>query len=473
MKELTELCVEAKKFLPYGCESVKNAFLGGMREGKSWGLRRWLSKNGGALHICSDLENIFQALQNLDREAEKTRQLASHIRPIAARVHGQLIREVPSAYQEISSAHPYLPFFHRLESVLKSLSTFDPDDDDVLIIDDEEELKALKKKGTQDESKRKANNTYEINESTTKKQKHEISNGNEFIGGNIPNFNSKTIQDDKDSIDCEVICITNPSFRSTVDKKNPYTNVNMPIQKYDYSETVSKVPPNSWRCKQCTYLNDGASQHCYMCEIDEDYTPIPVTVKTSNTHPTPTNREYIDIESLFKRIESLASKYDHIKCPNYFMCDAEQFWNQPRNFAYAVRLLAALIRNPAASMMTEPTIQNSNDDFKLNIMKPLCFRDIANALLCTTTAYKGKLMVSLHWNMFNGRDLLEATDLVLLNSLVFYSRNKSSALRPVIIQLRKRFWEDIRSRARDRANMPMKRGEKSGYVVSKRKLHKI
>jgi len=138
------LLIDVKKAVHKGnFEGMKSAFLGGMREGTSWGLRQWLSKNGGALKICNDIELIWEALRKLPKETETTKELASLLRPEAKNSLKKLRNGVPKAYQEISAAHPYLPFFHRLECALKGLSEFDPEDDDVICIDDsdDEEIK--------------------------------------------------------------------------------------------------------------------------------------------------------------------------------------------------------------------------------------------------------------------------------------------------------------------------------------------
>lgn len=117
-----------------------------MRDGESWGLRRWLSQHGGALKICNDLELIYGALKqksssmNNDKRNDKyfpvLVKLAERIRPKAQQALDRLRNDVPTAYQQISSAHPYLPFFHRLESALRSLTNFDPEEDDVICLDD-------------------------------------------------------------------------------------------------------------------------------------------------------------------------------------------------------------------------------------------------------------------------------------------------------------------------------------------------
>ena len=140
---LESLVRDAAAAMPQGCDHVKNAFLGGMRENESWGLRKWLSEHGGAGTICNDLEEVMRHVKALRKDDETTKRLAEMLRPIARQAHERLRKDVPQAYQERSSAHPYLPFFHRLEACLKQMATYDPEEDDVICLpdssDDEEE----------------------------------------------------------------------------------------------------------------------------------------------------------------------------------------------------------------------------------------------------------------------------------------------------------------------------------------------
>ena len=65
--DLVNLTEDAKLHMHVSCEAVKNAFLGGMKEGESWGLRKWMSKHGGAMYASNDLEDILQNVQKMDR----------------------------------------------------------------------------------------------------------------------------------------------------------------------------------------------------------------------------------------------------------------------------------------------------------------------------------------------------------------------------------------------------------------------
>mmetsp|Transcript_31201 Transcript_31201/g.46137 ORF Transcript_31201/g.46137 Transcript_31201/m.46137 type:complete len:760 (-) Transcript_31201:643-2922(-) len=156
-QQLNALCRESKLVEHMGCETMKNTFLGGMRDGESWGLRKWLSKNGAALNVCNELELILTALQKLDTESDFTISLGAKVRRFASSTLTRLVKDIPKAYQEFSSAHPYLPFFHRLESALKGLADFDPEDDDVLIIDDSEVEKMKQAQKKKEEEKQRQN----------------------------------------------------------------------------------------------------------------------------------------------------------------------------------------------------------------------------------------------------------------------------------------------------------------------------
>jgi len=132
---------------------MKSNFLGGMREGQSWGLRRWLSNHGAALQVCNELEMILTALQKLDEGSPFCISLAAKVRRLTSGARERLLSDIPKAYQEFSSAHPFLPFFHRLDAALKHLSEFDPEDDDVILVDDDE-IEELKEKAKQKDAEK-------------------------------------------------------------------------------------------------------------------------------------------------------------------------------------------------------------------------------------------------------------------------------------------------------------------------------
>mmetsp|Transcript_28770 Transcript_28770/g.44186 ORF Transcript_28770/g.44186 Transcript_28770/m.44186 type:complete len:425 (+) Transcript_28770:50-1324(+) len=172
--EIRKLCGDAKRAQYQGYEGMKSNFLGGMKDGESWGLRKWLSRHGAGLTICTEIELICRAARNLNRESAQTKLLAERLRPMSSQSYERLKNDVPIAYQAVSTAHPYLPFFHRLESALKNLMEFDPDDDDVIIIEDEE-VENLKKAAPPPRNRKRKLNA----ESPAKQKKQNLGSSSE------------------------------------------------------------------------------------------------------------------------------------------------------------------------------------------------------------------------------------------------------------------------------------------------------
>lgn len=290
--QLQQLVKDSAMAIPQGCDHVKNAFLGGMRENESWGLRKWLSKHGGAGGICNDLEEVMRMVKALKKEDDTTKRLAEILRPIAGQAHDRLKKDVPQAYQEQSSAHPYLPFFHRLEACLKQMASYDPDDDDVICLDDsddEDEVVAVvvpMKSGS--------NSAVQ---SSPVKMSTPIKRGSSYMddtmGGELDESSMKKskTQDEKMSskkAEQEIICLDDSSDEEEEDdvkdsgatKNNNGANsglatsspspqapqVAMPVV---YATSAKTCKGEKWRCQDCTFLNEASSQQCEMCQEDE------------------------------------------------------------------------------------------------------------------------------------------------------------------------------------------------------------
>lgn len=308
------LCKDASRASTSGCDAMKNSFLGGMREGQSWGLRKWLSKNGGALVICNDLELILGAIRKLDKSLPTTKRMAEIIRPRAKQAFDRLKADVPKAYQAHSSAHPYLPFFHRLEGVLKGLATFDPEDDDVVCLDDEsdEEKNSIanadpisstradtsnrkrppamvdvpKERGDRDNrhtKKPKLEGGQDLfsNEShhVIRHALHQEAERRETRANAVVEIKPVTVTE------VDVINLMNSSdeeeegkiVNSNNGKKG--TTVGKEIQALFAADSSSAEPNTNklpeqekkgWRCHQCTFWNSAETSNCPMCGDDED-----------------------------------------------------------------------------------------------------------------------------------------------------------------------------------------------------------
>ena len=504
--EISKLCQDSKRVEYQGCEIMKNTFLGGMKDGESWGLRKWLSTHGGALHICNDLECILRSCQDLDRSQDTTRQLSERLRPLAKQALERLKNDVPASYQEVSTAHPYLPFFHRLESALKGMANFDPEDDDVICIDDDDEIEEVKHKS---HTKRKQE-PFSGSQPNTKKQRL----GMEDLLADLKPAARAFQASDEDSV-IEISDIK-PQSRAAVN--NTTTN--------DFSAQETN---QDWECPRCTMLNAPETRRCCMCDRtvdgrdcdseDDDnafkgFTDFPFDETAVGWDPIGVKgperdsvspllaqlgaslggggnnggKVNMDVNQMVAGLENIARAADvhqHRSLRPSDIVFEEAFWDVGPEYASAVRLLISILRNQDSRCFFDPP-----DDHELQLMglpafssmvkHPLCMKDIVLALLSNSSEQSlgnGKLALkSLScWNMWRGMDLLQALDLVLLNNLAYNGKEKTKE-RSATNRLRRVLWEGINGvitvhvgndLEKRRQLTPTRRGESSGFVVRK------
>ena len=429
--ELQKLCENAHAVQNQGCEAVKNTFLGGMKDGESWGLRKWLSKHGGALQICNDFECILNSCQKLDRSFDTTRKLGERLRPTASQVLKRLKSDVPPSYQEQSSAHPYLPFFHRLESALRGMSDFDPEDDDVICIDDDDELEAIK-------------SSAPTQTSTPKKRKMEA----------------------KDK-DYAVDAVTNTSDENFVVE-------------------ILDIKPAAKRSKT-TFEGDSDDADFIKLwrSVENDVSTDFFSQGIFDSSPPLEQRNAL---SLARNLEELALMF----CSNQHWSirpnniPLEAFWDGPEKYASVLRLFSELLKSPDSADFVDAVDQAQVPSYAHIVKHPLCFRDVVCALLDESEAAKkslvgnnGQLVAQglSSWNMWRGKDLLQALDLVLLNSLAFGRATQEDGNRSQTNKLRKQLWVGIKDvldshmdemdQDQRKGYTPTRRGETSGFVIYK------
>ncbi|KAL3797167.1 hypothetical protein ACHAWO_013493 [Cyclotella atomus] len=290
--QLDQLVKEAQNAVPQGCEHVKNTFLGGMRENESWGLRKWLSKHGGAGSICNDLEEVLRKVKSLKREEKTTIKLAELLRPIASQAHDRLKKDVPAAYQEQSAAHPYLPFFHRLEACLKQMATYDPEDDDVILLDSDDDDDEVQEVKVESSNKKEEETTDVPKSSAVKKRilhKREREEEEEPSAVAPPYKRGKSLEnisppkvEKRNTSQQEVICLDDSSDDDEEgnDTDDPFNNSLLKLEGGLESPSQSPIPETNntydnnnggkgWRCQHCTCLNAPNVLKCTMCN-DED-----------------------------------------------------------------------------------------------------------------------------------------------------------------------------------------------------------
>ena len=395
-KELTDsyegiksLLVDVKTAEQKGnLDGMKNAFLGGMRDGESWGLRKWLSKNGGALKICNDVELIWGALRNLSREEATTKELAKILRPKAKFALKRLQEGVPKAYQEVSTAHPYLPFFHRLECALKGLSEFDPEEDDVICIDD---------------------------------------------------------SDDDDDDDIEVTDDNGVPEKSTNPAKTDDAAI-IDIER-DYGD-------NDYNQDNHESDDDNAAQSAHEERGDSS---IVATIQTAS------------VIELAQSIDGIASKIEAGTEIRPSDLNFDDYWTRPDNYIVVLRLFQKILLENNTKHLTDHVSERKK--YISLIKNPLCFRDIV-ATLCqyeTSCRSKGELRRICpnlkQWNVYEGKYLIQAVDLVFLNNLAFLGKNPN-VTRKFIQALRTKFWKEIRKV--EKKYVPTRRTETSEFVIRKK-----
>jgi hypothetical protein len=171
----------------------------------------------------------------------------------------------------------------------------------------------------------------------------------------------------------------------------------------------------------------------------------------------------------------------------------DDFWDENDHYAKALRLFAEVLRSPCASTYVEKV---EDKEYAQIIKHPLCLREIFAALLedddgsnnfdednCALTrgSSEGRLLNQglATWNLWKGLDLLQAIDLVFVNSLAHGKAldEGRSSRRSQTNKIRKVFWDGIKqvideSVANADPEMkkkctPTRRGESSGFVVHK------
>jgi hypothetical protein len=533
MEGLLQLQNDAIKVERAGCEAIKSSYLGGMKDGESWGLRKWLSRHGGALQVCTDLECIWSAVQQqLERTAAPTRQLAALLRPLAQQVLQRLQKEIPPSYQQHSAAHPYLPFFHRLESALRGLSQFDPDkEDDVICVDDSDDDDVVVEvvvRPTHPKKKRarvQKDTAAETSDLTR----------DDWAGPPAAAVAAKTTTPGKRArrkrdLTQRLLRMTNGGNDDDDDDANSSSGESEVESIVEIVDIMGETDVggvdginHDWTCPACSMINVSGETTCLACgeeslfkdllnfsRLDEffdgprgngssfdEYGGVgsssdSTSASKSPLWPVPLEQpELLQTAALViaSNLEKMALMFDRNQQSSIrsLRLPEGSFWDGD-HYASALRLFAQILRSPESFPFLECVdddrlIQAGNSPLFSHVIKhPLSLRLIARAILgdelqSTQNSVDGFLSVRglNNWNMWFGKDLLQAIDLVFLNSLAYGNalNQGKSQYRSSTNQLRKKFWNGITGivegadSERRKQCMPTRRAEKSGFVVYK------
>ena len=114
------ICISNRRFFN---QSIVQSFIGGISEGRSFGLRAWIGEAGGVGPACDATECIIVAIWKLPTLNEDAEKCLSVIRPHAENVLNKLKTEIPVQLQKRGDTHPPLPYFNRLETALKTITS--------------------------------------------------------------------------------------------------------------------------------------------------------------------------------------------------------------------------------------------------------------------------------------------------------------------------------------------------------------
>ena len=529
---LQKLKADAKAAINQGSDAVKNTFLGGMKEGESWGLRRWLSKNGNALSICTDLECILRSCKELDKSKDSTKRLAAFMRPLAKQSLEKLTKDIPASYQERSAAHPYLPFFHRLEAVLRNMSQFDPEDDGVICLDsdsDDDDVQVVspppKRKAAP--RKRKADPAQAIAIDDPPAFQQEMPK-KDTAQKRVFDFDAVDVEDKYNN--------QNPSETTALKTSTTTTNTTFPDDGSSsgesdvdsviqiVKESVSKekgqagdpFEDKDWMAT--LFPNNGIDEFGDLSGVDDEYFDLsddePPSKRqkfdrewsdASHRFPLqPTPRELADAQATARLMAAKTQRLaDVIQNPNLALPShvvrmrkkqqGSHFWDDL--YAEALRLFAELLQLTDAFHFVDAVdeiqlMRSGKPSYSSIIKNPLCFRDILTSLIDLDATSdesdlsrwgsgmlpRGDLS---SWSMWRGLDLLQAIDLVLVNSLAYgkfcdegKSRNRSRTN-----EMRRHLWNRITEIVNNmefdpelrKQKTPVRRSETSGFVVHKTK----
>lgn len=477
---LQSLVGDAKKVQLQGCESVKNTFLGGMKDGESWGLRKWLSRNGNALKSCTELECILGAVKQLDRQAANTQRLTSLLRPMAQIVLERLKTDIPVSYQEVSAAHPYLPFFHRLEAALRGMATYDPTEDDVICIDDSDD---------DDDENDEVVVVAPVTTTTTATAIPK--GGSTALTSRRKRDRSQSPSQHRQSAAAVAASTARRNDSSATLKATHILKAPPPQQQEQLVE-------NDLFDHQIEDDNDDETNHSVVDSIAgssssgeeesvievvnrEEPPPHRTKVVPNYVWPIPVNEHdaRFQTQSILENIERLARLLESNGSVDVPKSIADS-WDR-KHYVNVLQVLISVLRHSDCYYFIDRVeddvlVQAGRVPFGQVVRHPIGLREICEALTDRQLRINnGKLYETTltSWNMWRPKDLLHAIDLVFLNALAYAKKvdGTKSKHRSTTNKLRRVVWagvEEIMAAFEPelkRKLMPIRRTEASGFIL--------
>jgi hypothetical protein len=377
------------------------------------------------------------------------------------------------------------------------MSDFDPEDDDIIIIDDDDddEVEEMKKKKA---PPKKAKST---NDGTSNSDKNKNSNGSLKRKAAAMSNSSSSKKEDKQAATRGVGGASKADDDSVIEilelnslqKKRARQDPAADADSTSFLTAVAGDDSDYMKALLRTF-DDDDDVEINFDEIDGTSNIEQEILGGANEKKKGAKKDGFELAAGLEQVALLFDTNNpHQIRPDYVVIDP--FWDDSSRYASVLRLFATILRsNDTTSVVLDPM---NDDDLTADgkpshrsiIKHPLCFRDIVFALLedfdtekNTVTGNSGLLSAAelSSWNMWNGKELLQAIDLVLLNALAYGKATGGSNIsnsRSRINKLRKSLWAGIKAEidknfaASDtesrRQHTPTRRGEASGFVIHK------
>lgn len=399
-------------------DAVKASFLGGMKDGESWGLRKWLARHGGGLGVCTDLECVLARWRAMYGNADDptAERLGRWVRPVAKHVLNQLQTEIPSSYQKHSTAHPYLPYFHRLEAALKNMARYGEKEEVICLDSDDDE-----------------DDVVEVVEAPRQKK--------------------------RPAEDSKPPARARPHPRSTTAAANTT------------SPLLQHPPP-----QHDSASSSGESVAGEEIEVVQRTAPWPLPlldVRHSHDAALHLGQQVYDLARRWENNHCIRPP-----CVQASPFWTHHFSAALRLFADLLTQHPHASMHFMDTVQDDACIQHGHEvPFSHSIKHPIGWSDIGASLLDEKGILRRDRTLD-HWNMYNAKELLQAIDLVMLNHLAYAKvhisndASSTSRCRALTNPLRKLLWNGIQgilhqNKNADKRDTPTRRTETSGFVIYK------
>ena len=153
-------------------------------------------------------------------------------------------------------------------------------------------------------------------------------------------------------------------------------------------------------------------------------------------------------------------------------------WNDETNYIWILQLLKTMVQKVDARSLLHPPDTTElflagYPPYESIIKHPVCFSDIVLALTNSTTSGShlwgdGKIASLPKLNLWEGKQLLECIDIVMLNALAYYRGGRDDAKCTSVKMLRNYFWQTLDEKVQgNKSVLPRRRKPSDAFIAKK------